>query len=207
MAFQPRTLNAESLNLGYSKVNGDNMDGGETLETSFEAIARNRGVDIYPLETAKIRCSQSMRLKCQVPLCEYYDVCKTCPPNIPGVAEFREALLSYSKAFLVVSREKIKNIDDYRKDFSAELKLADIVSELELAAFQHGFYQAIGLSVGGCKLCDECAPQGEPCRHPFKARPSPEGFGIDITELARDVGVAVEWPPKKFVNFMGLVLV
>jgi predicted metal-binding protein len=207
MAFQPRTLNAEPLNLGYSKVNGDNMDGGETLETSFEAIARKQGVDIYPLETAKIQCSQSMRLKCQVPLCEYYDVCKTCPPNIPSVADFREALLSYSKAFLVVLREKIQNIDDYRQDFSAELKLADIVSELELAAFQHGSYQAIGLSVGGCKLCDKCAPRGEPCRHPFKARPSPEGFGIDITQLARDAGVAVEWPPKEFVNFLGLVLV
>jgi predicted metal-binding protein len=188
-------------------MNDDNMDGGGTLKTSFEAVARKRGVDIYPLEISKIRPSQSMRLKCQVPLCEYYDVCKTCPPNIPSVADFRDALLSYSKAFLVVLREKIKNIDDYRKDFSAELKLADIVSELELAAFKYGSYQAIGLSVGGCKLCEKCAPRGEPCRHPFKARPSPEGFGIDITLLARDVGVAVEWPPKDFVNFLGLVLV
>ena len=67
----------------------------------------------------------------------------------------------------MVLREKIKNIDDYRTDFSAELKLADIVSDLELAAFQHGFYQALGLCVGGCKLCDECAPQGEPCRLPL----------------------------------------
>ena len=188
-------------------MNNENMDGCETLEASFEAIARKWGVDIRPLEIDKISPSQSMRLKCQVPLCEYYDVCKTCPPNIPGVAEFREALLSYSKAFLVVLREKIKNIDDYRKDFSAELKLAEIVSELELSAFQHGSYQAIGLSVGGCKLCHECTPRGEPCRHPFKARPSPEGFGIDITELAREAGVAVEWPPKEYVNFMGLILV
>ena len=188
-------------------MNNENMDGCETLETSFEAIARKWEVEIYPLEINKINPSQSMRLKCQVPLCEYYDVCKTCPPNIPGVAKFREALLSYSKAFLVVLREKIKNIEDYRKDFSAELKLAEIVSELELSAFQHGAYQALGLSVGGCKLCHECTPRGEPCRHPFKARPSPEGFGIDITELAREAGVAVEWPPKEYVNFMGLVLV
>ena len=56
-------------------------------------------------------------------------------------------------------------------------------------------------------MCDECAPMGEPCRHPFKAHPSPEGFGIDITELARDAGVQVEWPPKEYVNFIGLMLV
>jgi predicted metal-binding protein len=188
-------------------MNNGNTDGCETLENSFKAIAQKWEVDIYPLEINKISPRQSIRLKCQVPLCEYYDVCKTCPPNIPDVMEFREALQSYSKAFLVVLREKIKSIDDYRKDFSAELKLAEIVSELELSAFQHGFYQALGLGVGGCKLCHECTPRGEPCRHPFKARPSPEGFGIDITELAREAGVAVEWPPKEFVNFIGLVLV
>lgn len=179
----------------------------ERLEKSFKTIARKRGVDIYPLTVEKINPSQSMRLKCMVPLCEYYDVCKTCPPHIPSVSEFREALNDYQKAFLIVLREKIKEIDDYRNDFSAELKLADVVSELEQEAFQNGFYKALGLSVGGCKLCEVCAPQGAPCRHPFKARPSPEGFGIDITELAREAGVEVEWPPRQYINFIGLLLV
>ena len=182
-------------------------DGYATLENSFETVARKWGIGIYPLDVKQIYPRQSMRLKCQVPLCEYYDVCKTCPPHIPSVAEFREALLDYSKAFLVVLREKIQDLEVYRQDFRAELRLAEIVSDLERSAFQQGFYQALGLSVGGCKLCDQCAPPGEPCRHPFKARPSPEGFGIDITELARAAGVAVEWPPKEFVNFMGLILV
>jgi len=184
-----------------------NTNGFEALEKSFEAVAQKYGVNIYPLEIKKIYPTQSIRLKCQVPLCEYYEVCKVCPPHIPGIAKFREALLSYNRAFLVVLREKIKNIDVYRKDFSAELMLGEIVSNLELSAFQQGFYKALGLNVGGCKLCDECAPMGEPCRHPFKARPSPEGFGIDITELARDAGVQVEWPPKEYVNFIGLMLV
>jgi predicted metal-binding protein len=182
-------------------------DAYKSIKNSFEAVARKWGVDIYPLDVKKIKPIQSVRLKCQIPLCEYFEVCKVCPPHIPGVAEFREALQSYGNAFLVVLREKIKNIEVYRKDFSAELKLVEIVSDLELSAFQHGFYNTIGLCVGGCKLCDQCTPSGEPCRHPFKARPSPEGFGIDITELAREVGVPVEWPPKEYVSFLGLVLV
>jgi predicted metal-binding protein len=188
-------------------VNKGDMDSGQTLADTFAAVARKWGVEIYPIEVKEIDPRQSMRLKCQVPLCEYFDVCKVCPPHIPSVAEFREALGSYRKAFLVVLREKIKNLDDYRQDFSAELKLSEAVSDLELAAFEKGFYQALGLCVGGCKLCDACAPPGEPCRHPYKARPSPEGFGIDITELARQAGVAVEWPPKEYVNFIGLLLV
>ena len=189
------------------KVNKFKQNDYEDLKNSFEIAAREKGAHIYPLDIKKIRPKQSIRLKCLVPLCEYYDVCKTCPPNIPGVSEFKEALLSYSMAFLVVLRKKIKNIDDFRKDFSAELKLAQIVSDLELSAYQQGFYQALGLNVGGCKLCNTCAPKGEPCRHPFKARPSPEGFGIDITQLAREAGLAIEWPPKQTINFLGLILV
>lgn len=175
-------------------------------ETVFLDVAKKHGAALYPVEIAQIEPRESMRLKCQVPLCEYFDACKVCPPNIPSVSEFRKALLSYNRAFLVVFREKIEDIGIYRKDFTAELKLAEIISELEQAAFENGLYQAMGLGVGGCKLCDTCTPRGEPCRHPFKARPSPEGFGIDITELARKAGVPVEWPPREYVNFIGLLL-
>ena len=179
----------------------------KALENAIEAVARNWGIRIYPLDVKLINPRPGIRLKCQVPLCEYYGVCKTCPPHIPGVAEFREILREYNKAFLVVLREEIQDMEVYRNDFSAELKLADIVADVELSAFQQGYYQAMGLIVGGCKLCEVCSPPGEPCRHPYQARPSPEGFGIDITELARAAGVTVEWPPREFVSFLGLVLV
>jgi predicted metal-binding protein len=176
------------------------------LWRAFEAVAGKMGVDLYPLDIGRIRPDESVRLKCQVPLCEYYDVCKVCPPHIPSVGAFREALRRYTEAFLVVLQEDATDLETYRKDFRAELKLADAVSRLENTAFQKGHYMALGLVVGGCKLCEQCTPSGEPCRHPFRARPSPEGFGIDVTELAREVGVPVEWPPGKSVTFIGLVL-
>ncbi len=176
-----------------------------SLEEAFEAVSREHGVRVYPLELESIKPSYSIRLKCQVPLCEYYGVSKVCPPNIPDVPEFREAMKDYRMAFLVVYTERIDNIQHYRKDFTAERKLADAVSALEAAAYRHGWYRALGLCVGGCKLCPSCAGADEPCRHPFKARPSPEGFGIDVTELARNLGVAVEWPPRDQVNFLGLL--
>ena len=179
----------------------------KTLLTTFTSVAEKEGAGLYPLDVQKIHPKESVRLKCLIPMCEYYEVCKVCPPNIPSVSEFREALKYYTQAYLVVLREKIKDLRLYQDDFSAELKLAEIVNNLEVTAFQQGYPQAIGLIVGGCKLCKKCEPEGEPCRHPFRARPSPEGFGVDITELARDTGVPVEWPPKTYVSFLGMVLV
>ena len=179
----------------------------KTLLNGLISIVKAEGGDIYPLDVKKIRPKESVRLKCLIPMCEYYEVCKVCPPNIPSVSEFRKALKYYTQAYLVVLREKIKDLSLYQDDFTAELKLAEIVNNLEKAAFQQGYPQAIGLIVGGCKLCKQCVPDGEPCRHPFRARPSPEGFGVDITELALESGVPVEWPPRKYVSFLGLLLV
>lgn len=181
--------------------------GNDKLKSAFELVAKKWGVVLYQFNANEVRPRESVRLKCQAPLCEYYDVCKVCPPNVPTVAEFREALQSYNKAFLVVLQEKITDIEIYRTDFRAELKLADVIADLEQTAFQLGHYLALGLVVGGCKLCRECTPAGEPCRHPFRPRPSPEGLGIDVTELARQRGVAVEWPPRKEISFIGLILI
>jgi predicted metal-binding protein len=177
------------------------------LFRAFESEASPRAAQVVAVPVETIRPRHSVRLKCLIPVCEYYDACKICPPRIPGVEEFKAALEDYSHAFLVVLRESIVRIQDLRHNDSIELKIAQLVSDLELIAYQHGFYLAMGLTVGGCKLCPECAPADEPCRHPFKARPSPEGFGIDITEVAREAGVPVEWPPKAFVTFLGLLLV
>ncbi len=177
------------------------------LTHALKEMASKHNVKLFSYDVQQIKPSESIRLKCQVPLCEYYGVCKVCPPHIPSVEEFRKILKDYTQCFLVVFQEDIDNIALYRHDYRAELKLAEAVSELENTAFVHGEYMALGLTVGGCKLCSDCTAAGEPCRHPFKARPSPEGFGIDITRMAREVGVPVEWPPRKTVNFIGLVLI
>lgn len=177
------------------------------LEAAFSETVKEMGGEIHAVPLADLAPKMSVRLKCQVPLCEYYGVCRVCPPNIPGVAEFREALSEYRRAWLVAYREKIADLSEYRRANAAERKLADMVLELERVGLNRGFTSVMGLCVGGCKLCPECAPLSEPCRHPFKARPSPEGFGIDITKAARKAGVLVEWPPRETVTFLGLVFV
>lgn len=179
----------------------------EELFSHLQEVAETLDSQVYKLDVKKIIPRQSIRMKCQIPLCRHYGVCKICPPQIPGVEEFKEALKSYEGAFIIVYKERLKTEEEYKKDYASELKLGEIVNALEAAAFSLGYYEAMGLGIGGCKLCPTCAPVGEPCRHPRKARPSPEGLGVDITELAREAGVPVEWPPKKYIHLLGLLLV
>lgn len=71
----------------------------------------------------------------------------------------------------------------------------DVVGNLEALAFNDGYYLALGFSGGSCKaaFCRNLpcqALQGGGCRFPLRGRPSMEGVGIDVFDLANKVG----WP-------------
>jgi len=165
--------------------------------------AKEYGMDLVPLKIKEIPVHEGVRLKCLVPQCEYYGACRICPPNLPPVTEIRAALKYFSQGYLAVlkcpavKREEVDKI---------EMVLLEAVGQMEKICWTMGYYRAMGLAVGGCKLCTSCAPLGEPCRHPYRARPSPEGLGVDLTLLARKKNILIKWPPEKEMIFLGLLL-
>jgi len=175
----------------------------KTIFLTLREEAEKRGLQIIPLKMREIPVHEGVRLKCLVPLCEFYSVCRVCPPHLPSVSEFRRALTYFSQAFLLVLRHEAVSREEVAKP---EIALLQAVQALEKTAWQHGYYRAMGLAVGGCKLCERCAPLNEPCRHPFQARPSPEGLGIDLTLLARRKGLPLAWPPTGEYLLLGMLL-
>ena len=60
--------------------------------------------------------------------------------------------------------------------------------------------------MGGCGLCPRCAKAaGLPCRHPDRALPSLEGYGIDVYNTARHTALRYVNGPNTGTYF-GLVL-
>jgi predicted metal-binding protein len=55
----------------------------------------------------KVVVDERVRLKCQIPLCPHFGTTLTCPPNVPGVEEFRKALRLYKTAVLVQTRSPL----------------------------------------------------------------------------------------------------
>ena len=74
---------------------------------------------------------------------------------------------------------------------AAQNAFAGLMSSLETEAFKFGCRFATAYSGGDCVLCDVCVGQGsgEPCRHPFAARPSMEAVGIDVVATAEAAGL------------------
>ncbi len=66
------------------------------------SLLKERGASAVVLaNTADIVVDERVRLKCRVPVCDTYNKNLMCPPYVPSVAEFREALKNYKQAILI----------------------------------------------------------------------------------------------------------
>ena len=169
-------------------------------------------------------------LKCMVPMCINYGINLTCPPNSISFDDFKRIVMKYSSAILIkvggITHSKPEDINghnslsdmwnssaDFDSDYLQALKqgqekMYNIIEKLESMCLKAGYTFATGLSGGGCSLCNECVGKssGLPCRHPFKARPSMEGLGIDVVVTAAKAGIQLQFNQGNS-SWIGLILV
>ncbi len=187
------------------------MNNPEALKVIISMLKEQGASSVKLIDVSDIVVDERVRLKCRVPLCDSYGRNLMCPPHVPSVAEFREALKNYSQAILIqVSAEldeKYANVPT-EEVFLPAGKLHELVNAGEKEAFILGFRFAAGFIGGCCRLCDECAAVkgGTTCRFPFKARPSMEAMGIDVMATAEKAGMPVYFPIEKRVTWTGLIL-
>lgn len=144
------------------------------------------------ISPSDVATSEWVRWKCRYG-CGGYGTSLVCPPHTPTPAETRAMLDEYSRAVLFESpRGTIK----------------PIAVALERELFLAGYYKALGLGAGPCRLCKECALD-EGCRHADEARPSMEASGIDVYATARKQGfvINVVRNDNDEQHYSGLVLV
>ena len=174
----------------------------------LENEIKDNRVSFRPFEIPDVKVEERVRLKCMVPPCPDYGRRKFCPPNLPDLDFIRKAISQYQGGVLVCLTIPFSTgVMDEVKQFEPHLELMNIIGQCEKIACEKVNHLAFGLTVGGCNLCQECTPNGEPCRHPLKTRPGADGFGIDITTLARKLGINIEWPVQTELNFLGMIFV
>jgi predicted metal-binding protein len=77
-------------------------------------------------------------------------------------------------------------------------KYFEMLTDLEGEIFKDGYYRALVFLAGPCFLCKECSrPQGNPCAHGDRARPSMEACGIDVFQTARNNGFFIKTLSEK----------
>lgn len=177
------------------------------------ARLRQQGASaVTQIDIADIVVDERVRLKCQIPLCDSYGKNLMCPPFVPSVAFFRDALARYTRAVLIQVTSPLGDTVHGRPSaevYAPAKKLHELVNLAEKWAFAYQFRFAAGLIGGCCRLCDECAAVNHNghCRHPFKARPSMEAMGIDVVNTLSHAGLSIRFPVADDVTWTGVLLI
>ncbi|WAC08428.1 MAG: DUF2284 domain-containing protein [Thermodesulfobacteriota bacterium] len=144
-----------------------------------------------------VKTAAWVRYKCQFG-CSGFAERLTCPPYSPTPRETQNILDCFQKAILI----------HFPKGSSRHKDISKVVLEIEKEAFLAGYYKALGMGAGPCRLCTECNLTGG-CLHREEARPSMEACGIDVFCTARNNGYTIETlnSTKCSADYFGIVLI
>jgi predicted metal-binding protein len=166
------------------------------------------------IKASDIVVDERVRLKCMVPRCNHYGDL-VCPPNLPPVDEVRKIISRYKAGIvLAVEHKNPPKPRSLQESSSVEhelhkktRQLSKILLTLEGNALSSGYRFATGFSAGSCTYCDKCVGISGECKHPFSARPSMEGMGIDVVGTLENIGIKLEFPVTDKIEWWGLLLV
>ena len=156
---------------------------------------------------------------CKAPLCEGYGKSANCPPHVMRPTEASVWIQGFHAAVvfkidvapeLLLSNERF---DSFREVYV-------ISAGLEAFSQDRGYLLSRGLAAGSCRpvFCNNIAcaalTDEKQCRYPSLARPSMEALGINVFQLAKNLGWEIhpllrDSDPKDAPTAMlaGLVLV
>jgi len=168
------------------------MNGDTDLEHFSARACELRAAEARVIDPASIATAAWVRLKCQFG-CGAYNSSLCCPPYSPTPEQTRRVIDCYQRAVLIHCKPGVD--------------VKELVATLEQEVFLAGYYKALALGCGPCRLCEKCDFNG--CIHPDRARPAMEACGIDVFTTARANGFPIQVVTDRLCdqNYYGVVLV
>lgn len=147
-----------------------------------------------PMDTKKLKARADVRAMCAADKCGAYGKNWTCPPYCGTLQACQEKMDRYARGILVQTvgtMEKTVDTKAYRQTEKRHLAQFHALAD----AIRVCYPDALCLGSGGCRICDSCALP-ETCRFPEKACSSMEGYGLFVTEVCRENGLAYHYGEK-----------
>ncbi|OUJ18448.1 putative metal-binding protein [Methanonatronarchaeum thermophilum] len=156
-------------------------------------ILHEKGYNNYKwINPKEIEVREWVRIKCRN--CPNYGTAAHCPPHTPTTKTTKKFLNEYNKAILLHIPKKLENPKNHSKWTN---KINQQLIEIENTLFLKNYYKAYTLFIGPCKQCKQCTANPKTCRHPKKARPTPEAMGIDVYQTIQKTN----YPIKTLTNY------
>jgi predicted metal-binding protein len=172
--------------------------------TQWLEKAKQMGFDTaVPLDPQQLQAREDVRAMCAADKCGAYGKNWTCPPVVGTIEACQEKMRRYSTGILLQTIGHMRKAIDskcYRDTEGRHLRQFYALAEEIRREYPH----ALCLGSGGCRVCKQCA-YPEPCRFPEEAMSSMEGYGLFVTQVCRDAGVAYHHG-EKTITYTALIL-
>lgn len=123
---------------------------------------------------------------CASNACGMYGKCYMCPPDIGDIDTLMAEVKKYDCALVYQTVSALEDSYDYEGMIEAKKSAAMLATKLRKTFGELCRADSLHLGAGGCGICSVCAKRtGEPCRFPDLALPSLEGYGINVSALAK----------------------
>ena len=155
-------------------------------------IAKEIGFDVaVALDPQRLEARADVRAMCAADTCKAFGKNWTCPPACGTLEECQTKMRGYTRGILVQTIGYMQKAIDSRCYRETERRHMEHFFALA-EAVRKDHPDALCLGAGGCRVCGKCA-YPEPCRFPEKAMSSMEGYGLFVTQVCRDAGVAYHY--------------
>ncbi len=173
----------------------------------FKAAA-DAGFEYYGmLDVKTLELLPEVRDMCKANTCGAYGKNWACPPGCGTLEECRARIEKFESGLIVQTMGNLKSSFDYK----GMMAMLDRHKERFLKLFDFlandGRYKEIlPLNAGACTVCRECTYPDEACRFPDKAFASLESYGIYVSRLCKDNGLAYYYGPGT-MSYTGAFLI
>ena len=137
-----------------------------------------------------------VRSMCAANTCNMYDHSWACPPGCGEIEECAAKMKQYSHGILV---QTVGDIED-SLDFEGIMEVKENHDERYrecVNKLKEVIEDLLPLADGACTICAKCAYPDEPCRFPDKMMSSMEAFGLYVSDVCKQNGVAYNYGPGK----------
>lgn len=156
---------------------------------ALQQILNDSGVFQYGLvDVSDIKFSQEVRGMCEVNTCQKYNKTWACPPAIGTVDECRERVQQYDTMVVFSVKSDLEDSFDYEGMVAGGEKFKQVCVDVDKAIRRYAD-DFLLLANEGCDKCKECTYPDAPCRFPEQTHGSLEGYGIFVSELAKQARI------------------
>ncbi len=142
------------------------------------------------IEAKEIVTDKIFREICLSNSCGMCGKCYMCPPDLGDIDELMSSIKEYDYALVYQTVSELEDSFDFEGMVEAKKAFYPVSQSLRKVFGELKPAKVLHLGAGGCGVCKKCAKAtNEPCRFPELAMASLEGYGVNVSDLAKAAGM------------------